>query len=85
MLVKKLKRIRTERGLTQKQLALMTDINLRNLQNYEQCRKNVPLEMILKMCLVLGCEAKDLIEENEDVLQVLDEYFKMQRQNRKKR
>lgn len=84
MLVKKLKRIRTERGLTQKQLALMTDINLRNLQNYEQCRKNVPLEMILKMCLVLGCEAKDLIED-EEVLQVLEEYLKMQSRNRKQR
>lgn len=84
MITKNLKNIRKDLGLTQKQLALASDIDLRRVQNYEQCRKSAPLEAILKMCLVLGCEAKDLIED-EEVLQVLEEYLKMQNRNRKQR
>ena len=31
-----LKRIRTERGMTQKELAELSDINIRKIQDYEQ-------------------------------------------------
>lgn len=87
MLTKNLKQLRTEHGFTQKRLALIAGIHLRNLQSYEQCKKSAPLEAVLKICLALGCEARDLLDEseNEEVLQVLDEYLKMQRRHRKKR
>lgn len=52
-------------GYTQKELALLTDIPIRTLQQYEQRQKNINKasgEYLYAISKVLGCEIKELME-----------------------
>lgn len=63
--MKNLQRIRNERGLTQKQLADKSNVQLRMIQNYEGGQRNIngAAGMTLyRIAEVLGCEIKDLLE-----------------------
>ena len=60
-----LKRIRENRGLSQAELAKQADVNLRNIQMYEQRVNNIDkaqAHILYKLSLVLGCDIEDLLE-----------------------
>lgn len=74
----KLKAVRIQTGLTQKQLADAAGLNLRTLQHYEQGAKpfdNAHISVILSICNALNCTYTDVIE-NADYIQVFNEYMK---------
>ena len=54
----KIKGIRKERGLTQKELAKQTGLSLDSIQGYEQGRYNPKLEAIAKIAGALGVDLK---------------------------
>ena len=61
-----LKRIRTAYGITQAELAKMSDVSLRSIQMYEQRNKDInkaSVETIHSLAKVLGCTIEDLIEK----------------------
>ena len=60
-----LKILRKRAGYTQKELALLTDIPIRTLQQYEQRQKNInkaSAEYLYAISKVLGCGIKELME-----------------------
>ena len=61
----KIKSARLKAGLSQSELALKADLNLRTLQAYEQGYKsfdNARLDVIFKVALLCECRLEDLIE-----------------------
>lgn len=71
-----LQRLRQEAGLSQSQLAKAAGINARVLQNYEQGIRDISgakLATLLKICIALGCELKDIITDSE-TKELLDKY-----------
>lgn len=65
---KKLKELRQVRSLSQSQLAEETGINVRTIQHYEQGSKifdHARIDTILKVCIALGCQLEDIIENPE--------------------
>lgn len=72
----KLKAARIAAGLSQSELALKADLNLRTLQAYEQGYKafdNARLDTIFKVALLCKCKLEDLIE-NKDFLELITKY-----------
>lgn len=66
----KLKELRKKKGLTQKKLAEISNINLRTLQDYEIKRKSIDgakIKTLLKLCISLNCELADILEDEETV------------------
>lgn len=60
-----LKRIRTESGRTQKEIAENAGVSLRSLQEYEQGRKpinKVAAITLYELAKALGCDMMDLLE-----------------------
>lgn len=60
-----LKILRKRAGYTQKELALLTGIPMRTLQQYEQRQKSInkaSVEYIYAISKVLGCEIRELME-----------------------
>ena len=63
-----LKLLRHQSGLTQKQLADLTGIPLRTIQQYEQRRKNInktQAEYLILLARALNCDAEALLERVE--------------------
>lgn len=61
-----LKSLRESAGLSQKQLALLSEIDVRVLQNYEQGVRNLDgakLITLLKLCKALNCKIQDIIPD----------------------
>lgn len=72
----KLQEARKAAGLSQSQLADKAGMNVRTLQHYEQGSKifdNARMDTVLKVCLALKCEIKDVIE-NEEYIALVEEY-----------
>lgn len=64
----KIKEMRLKAGLSQSQLAKLTEINMRTLQAYEQGGKNfnnARIDTIMKACIVLNCKLEDIIDNQE--------------------
>ena len=58
-----LKKIRTERGLSQNQLARLADTSLQNIQKIEYGKtKGIQYEMLNRLCQILQCRPGDLLE-----------------------
>ncbi len=60
-----LKRIRTVKGYSQKQLAEMSGVSLRSIQMYEQRRKDInkaQSDSLFHLAKALGCTMEDLLE-----------------------
>lgn len=60
-----LKRIRELRGLTQTELAIKSDVNMRTIQNYEQGKANInkgAVITILKLSRALNCSMLEIME-----------------------
>lgn len=63
----KLQTIRTSRGLSQSQLAKASGVSLRMIQYWEQRAKNINVAAaitVLKLADALGCEVRDLLEQD---------------------
>lgn len=70
----KLKKLRMNSGLSQKEFSEKIDVNFRTYQMYEQGAKsieNAHISTILKICNGLNCKLKDIIEDPKlhDILQ----------------
>lgn len=66
-----LKLLRLKAGLTQSQLAELSDIPLRTLQQYEQRQKNInkaQVSYVIQLSQALYCEPKELLELEIEVL-----------------
>lgn len=62
-----IKRIRTEKELTQNQLSRITGVSIKNIQKYESGEvdvNNVSAITLLKIATALGCEIKDLLDDD---------------------
>ena len=62
----KLKRIRTAKGYSQKQLAELSGVSLRSIQMYEQRQKDVnkaQSDSLFRLAKSLGCAMEDLLED----------------------
>lgn len=66
-----LKLLRLRAGLTQSQLAELSEVPLRTLQQYEQRQKNInkaQVSYIIRLSQTLYCEPKELLELELDML-----------------
>lgn len=60
-----LKRLRRNRGISQKELSILTDIPIRTIQQYEQAQKNInkaQANYIFLLAQALNCSPKELLE-----------------------
>lgn len=60
-----LKKMRERRGLTQTELAIKSEVNMRTIQNYEQGKANInkgAVITILKLSRALDCSMLDIME-----------------------
>lgn len=60
----KLKKIRTNRGITQCGLATLTNVNVRMIQKYEQGERDINKasgETLYKLSRALNCKIEDII------------------------
>jgi transcriptional regulator with XRE-family HTH domain len=72
----KLKTMRLSRGLSQQQLAELTGLNMRTLQNYEQGVADFNgcnIKKIFDVALVLDCDVEDILTD-ENVIATIREY-----------
>lgn len=61
-----LKRIREAKGLSQKELSKLADVNIRSIQMYEQRMNDInkaQVKAIYKLSTVLGCSIENLLEK----------------------
>ena len=61
----KLKQIREERGITQRELSKKSGVNLRTIQNLEQGYKNInhaSVSKVIKIAIALHCSIMDILE-----------------------
>ena len=75
----KLKALRLAAGLTQREVVEKTGINAGTYTQYEQGVKNFDnarINVILSVCVALGCKLDDILESNE-YLEVLEAYKKI--------
>ena len=60
-----LKRIRTDKGYSQKQLAELSGVSLRSIQMYEQQQKDInkaQSDSLFRLAKALDCKMEDLLE-----------------------
>lgn len=62
---RRVKAIRQEKGMSQKQLAERTGLNVRYISRLETNPQNLTLEILEKVSLGLGCTASDLVSAVE--------------------
>lgn len=73
----KLQEQRKLKNLSQSQLAKLSEVNFRTLQEYESKRKdidNAKLSTLLKLCKSLDCKLEDILE-NDDLINSLKEVY----------
>lgn len=62
----KLKQIRSERGISQSQLAEKANMNVRTLQHYEQGHRGIEgakLDTLIDIAQVLKCKVSDILND----------------------
>ena len=60
-----LKKFRQNAGLSQRELAIQTDIPIKTIQQYEQRQKNInkaQAEYVIRLSKALACRPEDLLE-----------------------
>ena len=63
----KLKKLRTDKELSQHKLALLCDMTVPNLQKYEYGKmKSIPFTTLEKLCKALNCKPGELIDLADD-------------------
>ena len=64
----KLQELRKVKGISQSQLAKITNINVRIIQSYEQQERpvdNAGLDKLIPLALALNCKISDLLENDD--------------------
>lgn len=65
-IVFKLKEVRTERGISQNQLARLCEMSVTNIRKYEQGKmRSIPFDTLNLFCSKLECEPGELFERVE--------------------
>jgi len=59
-----IKRIRKEKGITQKKLGELTNIAEPNIRKYENGKQNPKMETLIKIAKALGVHLKDLVDNS---------------------
>lgn len=62
----RLKQLRSECGLTQKQLADALGVDLKTIGNWESGKTSLKVDDACRICLVLGCTPNDLCGWRDD-------------------
>lgn len=65
-----LKTIRESQGITRQQLSELSGVNVRMIERYEQGERDIngaKLKTLLKLCKTLGCELKDIVDDEETI------------------
>lgn len=71
-----LKLLREKAGLTQRELANKSGVNIQTLRKYEQGTKNINnarIKTILKLAIALNCNISDILTDNDTIV-YLEEY-----------
>lgn len=66
----KLQGQRTASGITRQQLSELSGVNVRMIERYEQGERDIngaKLKTLLKLCKTLGCELKDIVDDEETI------------------
>lgn len=66
----KLKAYREQKGMSQKELADVSGVSKRMIQDYEQGQRNIngaSGERLYRLALALGCRTEDLLEDKEKI------------------
>lgn len=64
----KLQEVRKSKGLTQKELAALSSVNIRTIQQYENGARNIEgatLETLCNISLALGVKVYDILESEQ--------------------
>lgn len=64
----KLQEQRAAAGLTRQKLSELSGVNVRLIERYEQGERDIngaKLKTLLKLCASLGCELKDIVDDEE--------------------
>lgn len=64
----KLQQLRVKKGLSQKQLSVLSGVTLRSIQCYENRTRSIDgarLETLCALCIALDCEIVDILEDND--------------------
>lgn len=61
-----IKEFRESKGITQKWLAIQIGVSPEHLSKWERQKSYPTAPFILKMCIVLNCDIRDLYKELED-------------------
>lgn len=68
MLSRNLKLLRTANGMTQEQVAGFLNIGRSAYSNYEDGRREPPIEILEKFANLMGCDLATLYEEDEQAV-----------------
>lgn len=69
-MISNLKKIRTEKGISQSELSKRSGVNFRMLQHYEQGIKNIDgakIETLANIARVLNCGISEILDHPEKV------------------
>ncbi len=80
----KIKELRTDRHLEQKELADLLNVSPKTISSWEVGRTEPKMEMIEKMCKVLVCSKSDFLDEPNADLWVLSDNEKILIENYRK-
>lgn len=64
----KLQEQRTASGLTRQKLSEKSGVNVRLIERYEQGERDIngaKLKTLLRLCASLGCELRDIVDDEE--------------------
>lgn len=57
------RRLRQEQGLSQDQLAHLSNVHRTYVGAVERCEKNISIDSLEKLAIALGCSLQSLLEE----------------------
>ena len=67
-MVNKISELRQAKGITQREMAIALDVTETTIYNWEQGTGiSAWIERVVKLCEILNCEPKDLIQEKNNV------------------
>ena len=61
MFSERLKELRKQKGLSQKEIAQKIDVNIRTFQEYEYNKVTPSIDILKKICIVLQCSSDYLL------------------------
>ena len=71
--ITKLQKIRVSKNLSQSELAALSGVPVRRIQNYEQLARPIEgarIDTLCDLCLALDCKMEDLIEDKNVIAKI---------------